>query len=87
MILGTRNVINLLLVSRDKIIHPSLYVKLRLMKQFVKVLDKNSICFNFICKSFPGLSNEKLKTEIFDDPQIRKPIKNINFINCIKLKL
>ena len=33
------------LVSRDKIIFPTLHVKLGLMKQFVKALDKEGACF------------------------------------------
>ena len=33
------------LVSRDKIIFSTLHVKLGLMKQFVKALDKEGVCF------------------------------------------
>ena len=40
------------------------------MKQFVKALDKDGDCFQYICKSFPSLSNEKLKAGMFDGPQI-----------------
>ena len=42
------------------------------MKQFVQALDKDGDCFQYICKSFPSLSNEKLKAGIFDGPQIRQ---------------
>ena len=42
------------------------------MKQFVKALDKDGDCFNYIAKTFPGLSMGKLKAGIFDGPQIRK---------------
>ena len=45
------------------------------MKQFVKALDKDGDCFNYIAQTFPGLSIEKLKKGIFDGPQIRKQIK------------
>ena len=53
------------------------------MKQFVRSLGKNSNCFNYISKSFPVLSKEKLKAGMFDGPQIRKLIKDNNFINSM----
>ena len=40
------------------------------MKQFAKALDKDSDCFNYITKTFPGLSMGKLKAGTFDGPQI-----------------
>ena len=46
------------------------------MKQFVKVLDKDGDCFNFIAKTFPDLSMEKLKAGIFYGPQISKPMQD-----------
>ena len=42
------------------------------MKQFVKPLNKDGDCFNYIAKTFPGLRMEKFKASIFDGPQIRK---------------
>ena len=42
------------------------------MKQFVKALDKQGSCFEYIGHVFPGISTEKLKAGIFDGPQIRK---------------
>ena len=36
-------------------------LKLGLMKQFVKVLDKSEGCFDYICFEFSGLSIEKKK--------------------------
>ena len=53
-----------------KIVFPPLHLKLGLMKQLVKALDKDGDCFQYICKSFPSLSNEKLKAGIPDGPQI-----------------
>ena len=40
------------------------------MKQFLKVVDKGSVCFKYSCKLFPSLSNEKVKADIFEGPQI-----------------
>ena len=44
------------------------------MKQYMKALDKHGDCFNYIVKKFPGVSVEKMKAVIFDEPQIRKLI-------------
>ena len=52
------------------IVFPPLQIKLGLMKQIVKALDKDGDCFQYICQSFPSLSNEKLKAGIFDSRQI-----------------
>ena len=49
------------------------------MKQFVKALIKDGDCFKYICRQFPGLSNEKLKGSIFDGPQIRMLMKDSDF--------
>ena len=73
------NIITEPLVEREKITLPPLHIKLGLMKQFVKTLEKNGGCFKYLCRFFPGLSLEKLKAGIFDGPQIRKLISNPNF--------
>ena len=49
------------------------------MKQFVKAPNKHGDCFNYIVKKFPGLRMEKMKTGIFDGPQIRKLIQDQAF--------
>ena len=53
------------------------------MKQFVKVLDKEGACFEYICKALPDVINEKLKNSIFDSPDIWKLIKDQNFITSM----
>lgn len=80
---GKQNVINTALVSREKIILPPLHIKLGLMKQYVKALDKNGCCFSYISRKFHGLSKEKLKAGIFDGPQIRLLMKDNNFMNSM----
>ena len=37
------------LVERSKIVFPPLHIKLRVMKQFVKALNKDGACFKYIC--------------------------------------
>ena len=83
MTVGASNIINEPLVDRGKIIFPPLHIKLGLMKQFVRALDKDGECFKYICRFFPGLSMEKLKAGIFSGPQIRQIIKDDNFINSM----
>ena len=72
LIPGSLNVQAPPLVERSKIVFPPLHIKLGIMKQFVKTLDKDGDCFKYIWMKFPGLAIEKLKAGIFDGPQIRK---------------
>ena len=53
------------------------------MKQFVKTLNKDGDCFQYICKSFPSLSNEKLKAGIFDGPKILQLMKDQKFWDSV----
>ena len=76
---GTANVITGSLVPRDNIVFPLLHIKLGLMKQFVKALNKEGSCFKYIYWKFLGLSNEKLEAGIFDGPQIRMLMKYSDF--------
>ena len=64
MTVGEDNVLYEPLVPCDKIILTPLHVKLRLMKQFAKALDKEGVYFEYICKSFPGVTIEKIKLHI-----------------------
>ena len=81
MTVGVANIINKPLVDREKIILPPLHIKLGLIKQFIKALDKHGDCFQYICKSFPELSMEKLKAGIFTGPQIRSLTKDSSLKN------
>ena len=46
---GEEKIIRESLVKREKIMLPPLRIKLDLMKQFVKALDKNGGCFKYLC--------------------------------------
>lgn len=50
------------------------------MKQFVKALNKEGACFQYIKSQFPKLSDAKIKEGVFDGPQIRKMFRDTNFI-------
>ena len=78
-----RNVTNDPLVDRDRILFPPLHIKLGLIKQFTKALDKDGDCFTYLCQAFPGLTMEKLKAGIFDGPQIRQLIRDLEFENSM----
>ena len=62
MTVGENNVLYESLVPRDKIIFPPLHIKLELMKQLVKAVDKEGACFEYMCKEFPGVTIESSKT-------------------------
>lgn len=78
--------INAPLVFKDGIILPPLDIKLKLMKQFVKVLNKHGQCFKNTTRIFQILSTGKIKTGIFDNEQIRKLIVCADFYSCRRLK-
>ena len=65
MVVGAKNVIDESLVARDKIILPPLHIKLGLMKQFVKALNKEGSCFKYIAHKLPGITLEKLNDPLF----------------------
>ena len=66
------------LIETNKILLPTLHIKLGIMKNFVKAMDKESNWFAFPQK-FPQISTEKLKAGIFDSPQIRELMKGPMF--------
>ena len=50
---GYRNILHPDLVDRSNVILPPLHIKLSLMKQFVKALNKEGACFKYIQEKFP----------------------------------
>ena len=68
-----------------KVLLPLLQIKFGLIKQFIKVLPKESECFKYICDQFSGLSEQKLKEGALVGP-IRKMIKDENFEKKMKKK-
>jgi hypothetical protein len=71
---GAKNIARESLVDPQKVLLPPLHVKLGLMKQFVKALQRGGNCFRYLCSKFSGLSEAKLKERIFVGPDIRKLI-------------
>ena len=64
---GTENVNHEPLVESSKVTLP---VKLGLMKNFVKAMDKTGEAFLYLRKKFPRLSEAKVKEGVFIGPQI-----------------
>ena len=80
---GSYNILKLPLIDPSKVLLPPLHIKLGLMKQFVKALDKGEKCFKYLVERFPRLSEAKLKEGIFDGPQIRKMFNDEKFIDTM----
>lgn len=77
---GENNIVQEKLVEPNKILLPPLHIKLGLMKQFTKALNKNGNCFQYLEQKFPQISSEKLHGGIFDGPQIRTLMEDKDFV-------
>ena len=60
------------LVLREKILLPTLHIKLGLAKQFIKALKSDSKALSHVQALLPKLSEAKIKCGIFTGPQIRQ---------------
>jgi hypothetical protein len=76
---GSKNVQHEPLVERSHILLPPLHIKLGLMKNFVKAMNRDGPGFQYLRSQFPQLSDAKIKEGIFVGPQIRKIICDPNF--------
>ncbi|GBP10891.1 hypothetical protein EVAR_5469_1 [Eumeta japonica] len=76
---GRHNVIRAPLIQPSNYLLPPLHIKLGLIKQYVKALDKDGDCFRYLRGKFPAISDAKLKEGIFNGPQIRTLFQDTNF--------
>ena len=76
---GKKNVQHPPFVDPQKILLPPLHIKLGLMNNFVKVLDKTKAGFKYLYENFPRLSEAKIKEGVFLGPQIRELLRDGNF--------
>jgi hypothetical protein len=53
------------------------------MKHLVKMLDRNSSCFQYLNMKFSSLSHAKIREGIFDGPQIRKLMMDDSFTDTV----
>ncbi len=66
-----------------------MHIKLGLMSNFVKAMEKNGAGFRYLTTIFPALSNAKLCAGVFNGPDIRKAMKNPDFdskLNPLELR-
>jgi hypothetical protein len=67
---GTKNVAHQPLVDPCKVLLPPLHIKLGIIKNYVKTLDRNGAAFSFLCEKFPRLSMERIKAGVFIGSEI-----------------
>ena len=67
------------LVYPKKILLPPQHIKLGLMKQFIRTLLKNGVCFKHLCRKIPHLSEAERKEGIFVGPDICKMMLDSSF--------
>ncbi|UYV64490.1 hypothetical protein LAZ67_3000956 [Cordylochernes scorpioides] len=80
---GYKNIANLPLIDSENIYLPPLYIKLGLMKNFVKAMDRNASGFAYLKQKNSSISEAKIKEGIFVGPQIRELQQDGNFQNSL----
>ncbi|UYV85009.1 hypothetical protein LAZ67_X004242 [Cordylochernes scorpioides] len=80
---GYKNIANLPLIDSENIYLPPLHIKLGLMKNFVKTMDRNASGFAYLKQKFSRISEAKIKEGIFVGPQIRELQQDGNFQNSL----
>ena len=82
--IGEKNIQHPALVEAQKIMLPPLHIKLGLMKNFVKAIDRTLPAFRYLHEKFPRLSEAKIKEGVFVGPQIRELFKDDRFNNLLE---
>ena len=68
---GDLTILNKPLIDPKKVLLPPLHIKLGLMKQFVKALDREGALFKYLARQYSYLRDAKIKEGIFVGAQIR----------------
>ena len=76
---GEKNVKRPPLVESSKILLPPLSIKLGLMKNFVKAMDKTGAGFMYLSRKFPRMTEAKIKEGVFIGPQIKQLLQDSEF--------
>ncbi|GBP95423.1 hypothetical protein EVAR_67427_1 [Eumeta japonica] len=79
LIPGFKNIKEEPLVQSEQIFLPPIHIKLGLMKNLVKAMNKDGGGFQYLKTKFPRTSDAKMKEGIFVGPQIRELMKDSNF--------
>src|SRR4051812_37785236 len=80
LIPGQKNILHRPLVDSQKVILPSLHIKLGLMKLFAKIMNKDGKGFKYLTNKFSYVSDAKINDGIFVGPQTREPVKDSHFL-------
>ena len=78
---GEKNVQHPALAVWHTILLPPLHMKLGLMKNFVKTMDRTGSVFKYLAEIFPRLREAKIKEGVFVCPQIRTLFRDDMFNN------
>ena len=85
MDVGDHNMMKEQLVDRSNILLPPLHIKLGLIKNLIKALDKEGNTFQFLKNKFPYISEAKINAGILNGPQIRELMHDMDFDSCMNL--
>jgi len=79
-----KNVQHPALAEWHKMLLPPLNIKLSLMKNFVKAMDRTGSAFKYLAEKFPQLREAKIKEGVFMGPQIRRLFRDNIFNNLLQ---
>lgn len=82
---GSHNIVSMPLIPSGKVLLPPLHIKLGLMKNFIKAMNKDGAAFQYVQIKFSFISDAKIKAGIFDGPQIRTLMNDVQFENAMTL--
>jgi hypothetical protein len=74
-----KNTANDSLVDPKKIFPPQFHLKLGLMKNYVKSMNRNGESFRYLVQTFPRIRDVEIKEVIFVGPQINEITNDRNF--------
>ncbi|GBL77575.1 hypothetical protein AVEN_41938-1 [Araneus ventricosus] len=83
---GEMNVEQLTLAELHKIITPPMHIKLGLVENLVKAMDKNGPAFKYLHEKFPRLSVAKIKEGVFVDLRLSSFSETPSFRNFFEVK-
>jgi len=73
---GHKNVKHHSLVESSRILLPPLHIKLGLMKNYVKAMDRSDTALLYMRQKIPLLSDAKIREGIFTGPDIRSLLRD-----------
>ncbi|UYV72933.1 EPM2AIP1 [Cordylochernes scorpioides] len=80
---GHKNIVNPPLIDSENIYLPPLHIKLGLMKNFVKAMDRNASGFAYLKQKCSSIIDAKIKEFVFVEPQIQEFLQDGNFQNSL----